>query len=367
MLEINDKKQIQNESTPPVAVKKPPFAKKLMSNRELFILIVFLLEILIFALIDMRHAGQTHFISMENLLGAARGVSLIGIAAVGASLVILTGGIDLSSGAVYGISGVVFVLLLTGHVAPVLALLGALATGVLFGFMNGSVIAYLRIPPFIVTLGTLGIARGLAYLLTNGEQLPSSNKPMPDAAASFLSVLDHHFFKSPGFIGINLGFIAMIILAVWFTFWLYATATGRYIVAIGGSEDAARFAGVKVPFNKTLVYMLAGALAAFSGVFYAARYGGINSGVGPGEELNIIAASVVGGVSLNGGKGTPIGAIIGALIIKILNDGLVFNEVPQAGAQIAVGIFIIAAVLIDRILQKISERVNKPQRRQTVA
>jgi ribose/xylose/arabinose/galactoside ABC-type transport system permease subunit len=337
--------------------------RRLFGSREMVILGVFLLELLAFALVDARHPGQTHFVSLEPLLGAARGVSLIGIAAVGASMVIISGGIDLSPGAVYGLSGVVFVLLLTGHVPPPLALLGGVGAGLSFGLFNGAAIAWLKIPPFIVTLGTLGIAGGLAFLLTNGELLPSADHPMPDQAGRFLDALDTHFFRHPGFIGINVGFVVMLLLAIWFTFWLQATRSGRYIVAIGGNEEAARYAGVRVEANKTLTYALAGILASLSGIFYVARYGGINSGVGPGEELNIIAASVVGGVSLTGGKGSPLGAIIGALIIKVLNDGLIFNEVPQAGAKIAVGVFIIAAVMVDRLLQGIGERAGLKQRR----
>jgi ribose/xylose/arabinose/galactoside ABC-type transport system permease subunit len=181
-----------------------------------------------------------------------------------------------------------------------------------------------------------------------------------------LSVLDTHFFQHPGFIGINVGFVTMLVLAVVFTIWLQCTRAGRYVSAVGGSEDVARFAGVNVTSTKLLVYVIAAALASVSGLFYVARYAGINSGVGPGDELNIIAAAVVGGVSLSGGKGSPAGAVIGAIIIKVLNDGLIFNEVPQAGAQIAVGIFIIAAVLIDRLLQTMRWRAaaRAPRRQQ---
>jgi ribose/xylose/arabinose/galactoside ABC-type transport system permease subunit len=333
--------------------------RQVFHSRELVILGVLLLEILIFAGIDTRHPGESHFISLDSLLGAVRGVSLIGIAAIGASLVIISGGIDLSPGAVYGLAGVVFVLMLTGHASPAAAVAAALGTGLVCGLVNGAAVAWLKIPPFIVTLGMLGIARGLAFLLTGGEQLPSSAKPMTQSGNDLLTALDTHFFKHPDFIGINVGFVVMVVLAVLFAFWLQSSRSGRYLTAVGGSEEAARFAGVDVGRTKTLVYVLAGMLASLTGIFYVARYGGINSGVGPGEELNIIAASVVGGVSLTGGKGSPLGAIIGAIIIKILNDGLVFNEVPQAGAQIAVGVFIIAAVLVDRLLHILGDRASR--------
>jgi len=340
--------------------RRPSLLQSVFQSRELVILGVLVLEILIFAAIDARNPGGAHFVSPNSLLGSARSVALIGIAAVGASMVIVSGGIDLSPGAVYGLSGVTFVLLLAHPFSPWIAILGAIAVGVGFGAINGSAIAFFRIPPFIVTLGTLGIARGLAFLVSGGQQLPSTTNPLDDAANNLLNTLDTHFFHKPGFIGINVGFIAMIALAIVFSIWLQSTRSGRYIVAIGGSEQVARFAGVKVETTKVLVYVLAGLLASFSGIFYVARYGGISSSQGPGDELNIIAAAVVGGVSLTGGKGSPLGAIVGALIIQVLNDGLVFNEVPQAGAQIAVGVFIILAVLIDRLVNSLRSRRTAP-------
>ncbi|MCA1595774.1 MAG: ABC transporter permease, partial [Chloroflexi bacterium] len=151
--------------------------------------------------------------------------------------------------------------------------------------------------------------------------------------------------------GIAVSMIVMIGLAIIAAFFLVATPTGRYIHAIGGNEQAARHAGIRVPRVKVTVYALAGLLASVSGIFYVAQYGSMNSGVGPGQELDIIAAAVVGGVSLQGGKGSPIGAIIGAYIITMLRDGLVFNNVPDAGARVAVGAFIILAVVIDRALK----------------
>jgi len=340
--------------------------RAIFQSREMVIFGVLILEILAFAAIDARHPGEAHFVSVDALLGAAQGVSLIGIAAVGTSLVIISGGIDLSPGAVYGLCGVVFMLAMVHHVPPLAAALLAGGAGLIFGLVNGSAVAFCRIPPFIATLGTLGIARGLAYLLTNGEELPSADLPLPDSGSRLLDVLDTHFFKQAGQIGITLGFVTMVALAALFTVWLQWTRAGRYVMAVGGSEEVARFAGVRVGATKLMVYVIASGLAAVTGLFYVSRYDGINSGVGPGDELNIIAAAVVGGVSLAGGKGSPAGAVIGAVIIKVLNDGLVFNEVPQAGAQIAVGIFIICAVLIDRLLQTVRGRAaaRAPRRQQ---
>jgi ribose/xylose/arabinose/galactoside ABC-type transport system permease subunit len=283
---------------------------------------------------------------------------VIGIAAVGVSLVILTRGIDLSVGALYGLSGVAFVVLMlqpgAGLAAPAAAL-AALLLGFVVGTLNGVLVAYLRIPPFIVTLGTLGIARGVSFLLTGGEQLPSAARALPPAATAFLGQVDTRYFTAAGF-PLALSFLLMLLLALLVAFLLAATPWGRHVLAVGGSEEAARFAGVRVERTLVSVYAVTGLFAALSGIVYVARFKGINAAVGPGEELNIIAACVVGGVSLAGGKGSPIGAVVGALIIKVLNDGLVFYQVPQAGAQIAVGIFIVVAALVDLAVKRAGNR-----------
>jgi ribose transport system permease protein len=355
-------------SLPPTPVEEPtdekplpkaPFLfllRQVFAPRDLLILGVLLLELLVFSVADRTlRAGQPPFVTAESLLLSARYVSIIGIAAVGISLVILTRGIDLSVGAVYGLCGAVFVALMVRPGAPVaapLAALVALAIGLGIGVLNGALIAYLRVPAFIVTLGVLGIARGVSFLVTNGEQLPSATRTLPDASAAWLRALDVRFFQNTG-LPLALSFLVMLALALLVAFLLVATPWGRHVVAVGGNEEAARFAGVRVERTLLSVYAVTGVCAALSGIFYVARYKGINAAVGPGEELAIIAACVVGGVSLAGGKGSPLGAVIGALIVKVLNDGLVFYQVPQAGAQIAVGAFIVVAALIDLALKRL--------------
>ena len=331
---------------------RPPsvyLLRQVFQPRELVILAVLLLEIAVFWKIS------PGFTTANEFLSAARYVSLTGIAAVGASMVIISGGIDLSPGALYGLAGVVMATLLcVNHVSPFLAILGALGTGALVGLVNGAGVAYLGIPPFIVTLGTYSITNGLAQWMTNGQNLPSEGHPFTSAGQHSLDLIDAAFGAHAGYPGISLGLVVMVLLSLLGAFFLAASPTGRYIHAVGGNEQAARHAGVHVRRVKLTVYSLAGVLASVSGIFYVARYGGINSGVGPGAELDIIAAAVVGGVSLQGGKGSPIGAIIGAYIITLLRDGLVFNNVPDAGAKIAVGAFIILAVVIDKALKSLS-------------
>jgi ribose transport system permease protein len=329
---------------------------RVFQMRELVILGVLVLEIVLFGLKNPR------FVTAENLFAAARYVSIVGIAAIGASLVIISGGIDLSSGAVYGLCGVFAAWLMTDPSHPVpapVAVLLAISLGLGFGFLNGAAVAFLRIPPFIVTLGSLSIAAGLAFRITDGEHLPTSQRPFTEATRLWLERIDTHFLASAGFAGVNLGFVAMMVIAFAVAFFLNGTPLGRHIHALGGNEEAARHAGIRVIRVKVIVYTLASGLAALSGIFYLARYKGINSGVGPGRELDIIAAAVVGGVSLSGGRGSPIGAIVGALIIQILRNGLVFNDAKQADAQIAIGAFIVLAVFLDRAAPVLWHRVRR--------
>lgn len=333
--------------------------RQIFAPRDGLILLILALELCVFLAIDLQQRPQgPRFVSLASLLLSFRGVSVIGTAAIGASLVILTRGIDLSVGAVYGLCGVLFVVLMLQPglgMAPLPAALLILVLGGIIGGLNGLLVAFLRVPPFIVTLGTLGIARGVSFLATGGEQLPSAARILPGGASAFLQVLDTRLGLASGF-PVALSFLGMLLLAVVVAFFLAATPWGRHVVAIGGSPEAARFSGVRVERTLVSVYAFAGLLAALSGIVYVARFKGINAAVGPGEELNIIAACVVGGVSLAGGKGSPIGAVIGALIIKVLNDGLVFYQVPQAGAQIAVGVFIVAAALADLAFKRAGRR-----------
>ncbi len=322
--------------------------KRAFQPREVLILGVLLLELAIFWLVDHR------FVTVNHLLDAARFGSIVGLASIGACLVILLAGIDLSTGALYGLVGCVAMLLMTNPVHPMnawLALIIGLLVGLGVGFFNGACIAYVKIPPFIVTLGTMSACSGAAMLLTHAEHLPSSNHPLPDASYQVLQLLDTHFFKSATLNGIHVSVIVMVVLAVATALFLVGTRWGRYLFAIGGGEEAAEHAGINVARVKLWTYTAAGGFSALAGLVYIARFKAIDSGVGLGDELNIIAAAVVGGVSLSGGKGSPIGAIIGAMIVKILRDGLVFNMVPESGAKIAVGVFIILAVLVDRLLK----------------
>jgi len=329
--------------------------RKIFQPRELVILGVLALELVVFwVLSPMLTDNHRQFVTLPNIMSEARAVSLIGIAAVGTSLVILTGGIDLSVGTTLGLTAVSASLLLSHPnlplPAPLLALL-ALLVPLVVGTVNGSIIAFLGIPPFIVTLGMMSITIGLAFLLTNGAQLPRADVPFHGDVQAFRDLLAWKYPPGVNSI-ISTGFIVMVTLALGAAFFLHATPFGRHLAALGGSEEATRHAGVRVARVKLIVYVMSALTAGVAGLFYVAYYGGANSDVGRGMELSIIAAAVVGGVSLTGGKGSPLGALVGALIVQLLGAGMVFMGYPQANSQIAQGIFIILAIVVDRVLAR---------------
>lgn len=349
--------------TRPVADRPPPFylLRKIFQPRDLVILGVLVLELVILSILSPALTdNHRQFVTLARFMDEARAVSIIGIAAVGTTLVILTGGIDLSVGTTMGLTAVTSCLLLSDprlHLpAPVLALL-ALIVPLVVGLVNGWIVAFLEIPPFIVTLGMMSITRGLAFLWTNGVVVPRSETPFHPDVAPFLSGMSWKY--PPGVESvISTGFLTLLLLALVAAFFLQATPPGRYVLALGGSEEATRHAGVRVQRVKLLVYVVSALASGLAGLFYVAYYGGANSGVGPGYELSIIAAAVVGGVSLTGGKGSPLGALIGALIVQLLNSGMVFMGYPQANSQIAQGIFIILAIVMDRVLARAGGRLS---------
>jgi ribose/xylose/arabinose/galactoside ABC-type transport system permease subunit len=280
------------------------------------------------------------FLSIDNLISVCRQFSFYAIMAIGMCCVIITGGIDLSVGSVFAFSGVVTCMAMTDWKLSVFSsvLIGCIS-GLAFGFLNGLFITKLELPPFIATLGTMSIARGLSYGITGGYPIGS----LPDS------------FK---FIG--LGYIAniptpiilMVILAIVFSFFLRKTIAGRWVYAVGGNEEAARISGIKVDAIKILVYSLCGLMAAIAGIATAARLGVGQSTAGQGYELDAIAAVIIGGASVSGGVGNVIGPILGAAIMGILRNGLVLMSVSAYWQQAVIGVVIILAVSFDKLRNK---------------
>jgi ribose transport system permease protein len=280
--------------------------------------------------------ASDEFLTGANMGNLARQVAVFGIIAVGQLLVIITAGIDLSVGSVLGLTGCITAELLVHGVPIVPAILGGLATGALIGTFNGVLVAYGKLPPFIVTLGMLGIARGAVLVLTDA----STVQPLPDSFAKIANGSD--------LLGLpNLLWMFVVVVVVT-AFILRRTVFGRYIYAIGSNPESARLAGVPVTRVLVAVYAIAGLLAALGGVLLTSR---LNAGIptgGTGYELNAIAACVIGGASLFGAKGGAYGAAAGALIVGTLNNGGNLLNIKTFYLQMIIGALILIAVAFDQ-------------------
>jgi ribose transport system permease protein len=278
---------------------------------------------------------QDEFLTGANMANLSRQVAIFGIIAVGQLLVILTAGIDLSVGSVLGLTGCITAELLVHGMGIPVAILVGLAAGAAIGVFNGVLVAYGKLPPFIVTLGMLGIARGVVLVLTDAKSIG----PLPD---SFGQIANGDFLGLPNLLWL---FVAVTVVTA---FVLRRTVFGRYIYAVGSNPESARLAGVPVTRVLVSVYAIAGLLAAVGGVLFMSR---LNSGIptaGTGYELNAIAACVIGGASLFGAKGGAYGAAAGALIVGTLNNGGNLLQINAFYLQIIIGALILIAVAFDQ-------------------
>ncbi len=277
------------------------------------------------------------FGNMSNLLSVARSFSAIAVAGIGVSVIIIAGGIDLSVGSVYGLAGVTAALLLTVLQLPMLvAVLGGIVAGALIGFINGSLVIKARLPPFIATLGTLSIARGLCFILTKGY-------PITKLPKSFLYI-------GQGYLaGIPFPVVIMLVIGMIGAVFLNKTTTGRRIFALGGNAEATRISGINTNKLTLFAYTLGSALASVAGIISASRLGVGQPTAGTGFELDAIAAVVIGGASLSGGEGTILGTILGAAIMGVLRNALVLLAVNAYWQQFIIGFVIILAVSFDQM------------------
>ena len=288
------------------------------------------------------------FLSKTNLINVVRQMSVVGLIALGVTGVIVSAGIDLSSGSVVGLSAVVAASLsqlpdypaafYKGLQVPLfVAILAACGVGALVGLINGSLVAKTRIPPFIATLGTLTAIRGAALLYTGG-------RPISDLTDGY------NFIGQGDLFGVPVPILLLVLMAL-VTHVLYSqTKFGKYLYAIGGNEQAARVSGINVGKYKMLMYVYAGFLAGLAGLVVSARIGSGQPGLGQGYELDAIAAAVIGGASLSaGGIGTVAGTVVGALIIGVLNNILDLTNVSAYWQQIIKGCIIVGAVILDQL------------------
>ncbi len=275
------------------------------------------------------------FLSVYNLMNVVRQISIEGIMAAGMTYVIISAGIDLSIGSVLAFSGVVAVRLMSDFgVNMWLSMAAALLAGLIFGLVNGFCVAHMNIPPFVATLGMMSIVRGASYLFTGGQSITCTVQP-------FRSIGNGYLGPVPLPVIYMLLFYAALILI------LSQTRYGRYLIAVGGSEEAARLSGIRVSRTKLIAYSLTGLSAAVSGLILASRLGSGQPIAGLGSELNVIAAVVLGGTTLAGGRGTVWGSLIGALLIGVLNNGLNLLGISFFYQQVVGGFVIILAVFIN--------------------
>lgn len=279
------------------------------------------------------------FLTADNLLNVGVQAAVTAILAFGVTFVIVSAGIDLSVGSVAALSATVLAWTATSHGVPVfIAVLLAVATGIAAGLVNGFLIAYGKLPPFIATLAMLSVARGLSLVISEGSPiaLPDSVSHLGDTLGGWLPV--------PVLVMIVMGLIAAFVLG--------RTYIGRSMYAIGGNEEAARLSGLRVKKQKLAIYALSGVFAAVAGVVLAARLSSAQPQAADGYELDAIAAVVIGGASLAGGTGKASGTLIGALILAVLRNGLNLLNVSAFWQQVVIGVVIALAVLFDTLRRK---------------
>jgi ribose transport system permease protein len=287
--------------------------------------------------------GEILFLTTENLANVVRSVSEIGIIAVGMTFVILVAGIDLSVGALVGLAASGVAVLMMERDMPVLpAVAIVLAIGLVFGATQGLISTRLGIQSFIVTLAGLQVARGLARIWSDGQGVPLAYGDGPDLAPDSFSVLNERLLGGllpvPALIFLTVGAIAIFVLR--------RTTFARHVYAIGGNERAARLSGIPVTRIKVTVFAISGLLAALAGIIHAGQLNQGSPNDGAGYELDAIAAVVIGGTSLMGGRGTVAGTLAGALLLGILNNILALNNVDANVQLLIKGLVIVAAAAL---------------------
>lgn len=310
-----------------IALNKNQVGKFLMKY-GIYVAFVILLVVL--------SVSSSSFLTLNNVLNILRQASISGIIAVGMTFVIIRGGIDLSVGSILAFSAVVATSFAhPGEYPLVVSILLGLGAGVVLGFLNGYVISKWKVAPFIVTLGMMTAARGLTMVYTEGRPI--------------INLSDGYNFIGGGYVaGIPLPVIVFIVVILVGVYGLHLTKFGRHVLASGGNEKASKLSGVKVNKIQIAVYTISGLTAALAGILLSSRVMTGSPILGQGYELDAIAAVVIGGTSLSGGRGTIIGTVIGVLIIGIMNNGLDLMNVSSYYQQIIKGVIIVLAVLLDK-------------------
>ncbi len=314
--------------------------RRIFQSREMGVFIALIVLVILMSVLS------PYFWTSQNVFNVLRGMSTIGIMAIGETMIIITAGIDLSVGSVLAAASILTARLIFLEVVPPwLAVVIGLGGGTLLGLTNGLIITKVKVNPFITTLGMLSIARGLTYLGASGLQgTVASNVPMRDEAVNFLGA---------GYIGpVPFPVIEMFVLVIVFSLFLRFSVLGRQIYATGSNEQAARLSGVPVDRVKIFVYTITGMFCALAGIMTGGLLSTAATNAGVGMELAVIAAVVIGGASLMGGEGTIIGSIIGAAIMAILRNAFVLLHFPIYMQTITIGAVIILAVAADQLRRR---------------
>ncbi|MFE8697467.1 ABC transporter permease [Cytobacillus sp. FJAT-53684] len=294
--------------------------------------------IVLLALVIIVSIINPKFLSMYNILNIFKQVSINGLIALGMTFVILTGGIDLSVGAILGLTGMILGLLIAGGTPELIAIPAVLIIGGLLGLFNGILISKIKLQDFIVTLATMTMFGGLTLIISNGIPAMGITKNAP--------VLD--FFSQGSIVGIPFPMIVFIVVFFILLVLLQNTVFGRGVYAIGGNEEVARLSSMPTNRIKTMVYVISGVMSSLAGIILTSRLSSSQPTAGAGFELDAIAAVVIGGTSLAGGRGRLFGTFIGVLIIGVLNNGLNIIGVSAFFQQFIKGLVILLAVILDR-------------------
>lgn len=324
--------QLPQTQRSPVKLAQPragTWLRHIRSRREsavfgMLILIVVMLSFL-----------SEFFLTSRNIANVGRQISVVGIVALGQALVIISGGIDLSVGSTIGITAVIAGAVTAKTGSPLLGIIAAVTVGLLVGTLNGVLITRVKINPFITTLGTLSIARGAALLITNGSPIRYDNW------AAWLG---------SGKVGeVPVQFILLVGLAALTWFFSVRTRWGRNVYAVGDNARASRLAGVSVKATRTMVYVICGGLAGLGGVLLAGMLKNANPSLGQGYELDVIAAVILGGAAMSGGRGSIPGVVIGAALMGLLRNAFVLLNVSGYWQTITIGLVVIIAVGADSL------------------
>ncbi|HEV2358748.1 MAG TPA: ABC transporter permease [bacterium] len=326
--------------TPRRAVARRGWGSRALGSYESAIYAALFLVVVVVSLAAPR------FLSSDNLFEVARNFSFIAAAGVGEAIVIIAGGggIDLSVGSVMGLGGVATTKLLGLNMGLVPAIVLGVGAGWACGAVNGFLVTKARMTPLIPTLGMLSIAHGLALVITQGYPLSS----LGPAGSAFVALGAGYLGPVPN----PVVYMAVVVFMGWFV--LTHTPFGYNLYAVGGSDEASHLSGIRVARVRLAAYMISGALAALTGILLAARLSVGDATTGQGEELNVIAAAVIGGVSLLGGQGSVLGLFAGAALIGVLLNAMVLIGVPAFWQEVVIGTTIIVAVLLDRLRIRLS-------------